>query len=173
MEKRSIRLKVIFAALETRSVESRTYECWKIFVCPRLWRAVCSACSVPLCIDPLSAISLPQLSLVNVKLSSVAFVLYYKFTGEHTAEFGDRSRSIQRTTALVKSVAASARRSVDLWLSGVYLSQETLTKPNVGAVVAARPAAAIVPHTSFVQGGDHFLTSSVASNVPVESSPVW
>ena len=91
-------------------------------VCPRLWCAVCSACSVPLCIDPLSAISLPRLSLVNVRLSSVAFVLYYKFKGDHTAEFGDPSRNTQRTAALVKSVAASDRRSVDLWLAGADFS---------------------------------------------------
>ena len=95
-------------------------------VCPRLWRAVCSSCSEPLCIDPLSAISLPHPSFVSVRLSSVAFVLYHKFKGEYTAEFGDPSRNIQRTAALVKSVAASARRSVDLWLAGVGTTQESV-----------------------------------------------
>ena len=60
-----------------------------------------SACSVPLCIDPLSAISLPHPSFVSVRLSSVAFVLYHKFKGEYTAEVGDPSRNIQLTAALV------------------------------------------------------------------------
>ena len=133
-------------------------------ICPRLWPAVCSACSVPLCIDPLSAISLPHPSLVKVRLSSVAFVLYHKCKGEYTAEFGDPSRNIQRTAALVKSVAASARRSFDLWLAGVDTTQESVRKPHFVTPSPARPVAATVSNTRFVQGGDHFMTTTFTSH---------
>ena len=73
-------------------------------ICPRLWRAICSACSVPLFIDSMSAIALPNLSRLNVRLACIAFVVYHKFKGEYPAEFGDPSNNIQRTAALVKSV---------------------------------------------------------------------
>ena len=87
--------------------------------------------------------------------------LYHKFKGDYPTEFGDPRKHIQRTAALAKSVAASARRSVDLWLvgAGVDARESSLRKPHFVTASSARPVAATVSNTRFVQGGDHFMTT--------------
>ena len=69
------------------------------------------------------------------------------------------SKNIQRTAALVKSVAAPARRSVDLWLAGVDAKESSLRKPHSVTASSARPVAANVSNTRFVLGGDHRMTT--------------
>ena len=135
--------------------------------CRRLWLAVSYATrhSSPLALD--IRIGLRTATRENLLNIAVAFSEYHaiKHRELETSRSCISSRDFRPIARLTRAHAKASARV----FSNILSSQRSSSGPHF---VMAPTAPAIVSNTRFVQGGDHFMTTSFLSNAVAESSPV-
>ena len=135
--------------------------------CRRLWLAVSYATrhSSPLVLD--IRIGFRTATRENLLNIAVAFSVYHaiKHRELETSRSCTSSRDFRPIARLTRAHAKASARV----FSNILSSQRSSSGPHF---VMAPTAPAIVSNTRFVQGGDHFMTTSFLSNAVAESSPV-